>query len=107
MAGRHARLLLGLARRVEHLEPEAREECLVDLARAGRAMDEVDEGREVLLPFARAEVNAEPLGSTVRCAGQPGVLHRHRRGGQGELRGPAMVAPALGVGAIISRAKSP
>ena len=107
IAGWRARLLIGLAGRMQRFHAQAREQCLVDLASPGRAMNEIDEGREVLLPFARAEVDAKSSRVNCACHRQSRVLHGHRRGGKSELRGAAMVAPPLGVGAIIDRARSP
>ncbi len=52
--------LLGFMDRVKLAQPLVGEHPGVDLALAGRVPDQLDESREVLLPFARAEVDAEP-----------------------------------------------
>ncbi len=73
------RLLLGLADRVQLLDPHPGELGRVHVAVAGRLLDQPDEPREVLLPLPRAEVDAEPP-PVERPAGlrQPRVLHGHR-----------------------------
>ena len=55
-----ARLLLGLADRVQLLDPLPGELGRVDAAVARRLVHQLDEPGEILLPFARAEVDAEP-----------------------------------------------
>ena len=85
--GGRARLLLGLADRMQLVEPEAGElgrdrpcpSCV-------RLVDQPDEPGEILLALAGPEVDAEPgpvqLGAGAR-AGR--IVHGHLGGGQGEL----------------------
>ncbi len=89
IAGGRTRLLLGLANWVQHLNPQSREEPPVNLSAPGRAMNEVDEGRKVLLPFPRAQVNAESSRFHVAAGLQArrGPWPWSQRPGRIELRG--------------------
>ena len=79
--GGRARLLLGLADRVEQLQPLAGERRRVDdrAVLAGGLVDQLDEPGEVLLPLARAEVDAEP-GGVERPWRRPGPSGRRPSG---------------------------
>ena len=83
------------------LRPRRGEGRGVDLAALGAGMHQADEPGEVLLALARAEVDAEPRAVEPLEIGQAGVLHRHRRGGDGEQGVAAAIAPALGVGDVV------
>ena len=70
------------------------------------AVHEVDEPGEVLLPLARAEIDAEPGPIEVGLEGlQARVVHGHLGGGDGELGVPAMLAPAAGVVDVLGRGR--
>ena len=95
MPGGRPRLLLGLAgagrgsptprpvnRRVSTRPPSS------------RPVDQVDEPGEVRLPFARAEVDAEPRPVDPVPSNRPRVPDGLRRGGQRDLRIPAVALPS-------------
>ncbi len=60
VAGGHVRLLLHLGERVQRLEAEFRELRHVERVALDRRHHHPREGGEVLLPFAAAEIDAEP-----------------------------------------------
>ena len=93
-----AGLLLGLVDRMEFLDTLAGESRGVDLAVTRRGVDELDEPREVLLPLARAEVDAEPGSVEIGFGLQARVIDGHPGGGDGELGVSTVLFPALGVG---------
>ena len=66
--GRHVRLLLELELRIEPLKPFADERAQVELAVLQRGDHHPAEVRKILLPFARAEIDAEPLRLDARRA---------------------------------------
>ena len=66
-----------------------------------RLVDEPDEPGKVLLALPGPEVDAEALMiQGTRSGEKSGVVDRHLRGGDGELRVPRMIRPAIAVGAI-------
>ena len=100
MTGGRSRLLVGLANRVQCLQPEAREPGRIDASLPARAMNQVGESTEVLLTLPRAQVDAEP------GLIQPGhfearLLHGQRRGRQSELSRSTMLRPAVSVRAVV------
>ena len=66
--GRHVRLLFELQLRIEPLEPFADERAQVEVAILERGDHHPAEVRKVLLPFAGAEIHAEPLRLDARRA---------------------------------------
>ena len=84
VAGRHVRLLLELLLRVEPFEAALGELFQIQFAVAAGLRDHVHEDREVLLPFAGPQVDAE-LRRIERRVEHAGILDRLHGGGHGEL----------------------
>ncbi len=100
-------LLLGLVDRVEIIEPVTGEIPRIDVASLRRGMHELDEPGEILLPFPRPEVDAEPAGVDRFAPGQQTrLIDRHPRGGDGEQGIAAVLGPPVGVGDVVASRKS-
>ena len=86
VAGGHVRLLLYLRERMKRLQSFFRELRHVEHVARDRRIHHAGEGVEVLLPFAAAQVDAQPRRIGGQAVRQAGILHRLERGPRREFR---------------------